>query len=419
MPEDIVNNQQPTGETVYTETVVEYVDNRRSRTVLAAILVLLFLLLIGVGFFIVRISQPAAPPKKADLPTGVSWVRSFYAWGRTPDTMMTAPVDADIAPDGTVWVTTNKRVLVGFDQNGQTRRVITRPNVGAPGGFISIEGLAVDPDTGDLYVAEFGRNSVMVFGPNGELKREFGVELPMEIDVRDGKVAVAAAYGIGIFDTEGKLITQWGQRGKEEADVDLPHGIAIGPDGNVYVSDTQNKRIKAYTQDGRLLWIKSSKVAGDLKSKVETETIDGVIQNMQIPSSLTFDNAGRLLLVDPFEFQILVLDPAKKGQVVARYGEFGQEDGKFAYPTGIAYDPARDLIAVADTSNNRAQLIRLPDTGGSAIRRNLAWATDQPIWLCAIPLLLLLAAVVVSVLRRRRAKKAEAEPTAGEPLADM
>src|SRR5580698_9716947 len=37
---------------------------------------------------------------------------------------------------------------------------------------------------------------------------------------------------------------------------------------------------------------------------------------------------------------------------------------KNKYPTGIAYDKTRDWFAVADTSNNRVQIIRLPGTGG-------------------------------------------------------
>lgn len=400
------SNINPENQQVYTETVVEYVDNRRSRTVLAAILVILFLLLIGIGWFVLRLNQPAGAPKADQLPDGISWVRSYYAWGTTPDTLLNGPVDADIAPNGNVWVVTNKRTIAVFDQNGQTVRVIQPQMGGAPGMILSLEGIAV-AENGEAYVADFGKSAVLVFSPSGEIVREFGVELPMEIDVRDGEVAIAAAAGVAITDTDGNVITKWGQRGSGETDFDLPHGIVLGDDGNVYVSDTQNKRVKAYTKDGRLLWIKATPKVQGLKSQAESETIDGVRQNMQIPSSLTFDGAGRLMLVDPFEFQVLVMDTTKKGQIVARYGDYGSRDGQFAYPTGLSYDPVRDLFAVADTANNRVQLIRLPDTGGNALRRSLAWATDRPLWLCAIPLILLLAAVVIANLRRRRERQAE------------
>lgn len=391
---------------VHEETVVEYVDNSRRRALFAAILLILFILLFGLSYIVLRLNRPTAPPKPEDLPAGVSWVQSIYAFGTGSTQLLNGPVDTDIAPDGTIWVTTNKRVLAAFGPNGQVRTVVAPQLSGKPGDFISVEGLSV-AENGDVYVCDFGKNKVMVFDENGTFLREWGVELPTEIDVRDGKVAVAAAYGIGIFTTEGDLITKWGKRGSGDADLDLPHGIVLGDDGNVYVSDSQNHRIKAYSQQGRLLWTRASKAKTGLKSKAESDTVGGVNQNMQIPAGMTFDGAGRLLAVDPFEFQVLVMDTTKKGQVIKRYGRFGAEDGRFAYPTGISYDQSRDWFAVADTANNRVQIIRLPGSGGNALRSTLARVGDQPWWLCSIPLLLLLAAIVVWLTRRRREREAK------------
>lgn len=409
MSNEVNVNPQPSAEEVYTETVVEYVDNRRRRLVLSAILVLLFLLLVGIGWFVLRISQPIGAPSKESLPAGVTWIRSIYAFGNTAEQMLVGPVDTATAPDGTVWTTTNKRVVVGFGPNGDVRRVIDRPLSGKPGDFIAIEGISV-ADDGTLYVADYGKNAIMRFSPDGTFLDEWRVQLPIEIDVRGEVVAVAGANGVALFDLDGDLINQWGSRGDDEEEFDLPHGVAIGPDGNVYVSDTQNHRVKAYSKEGRLLWIKQAKVKDSLRSKAESETIDGVRQNMQIPGGMVFDGADRLLLVDPFEFQILVLDTTKKGQIVARYGEVGAEDGRFAYPTGLSYDDARDQFAVADTANNRVQLIRLPNTGGNALRRGLAGFTDRPLWLCAIPLLLLLAAIIAAVRKRRAEREVKDAP---------
>lgn len=403
-------NQNAPQEEIYTETVVEYVDNRRQRTILSAILVLLFLLLIGIGWFVLRISQPINAPTREDLPKGVTWIRSIYAFGNTAEQMLVAPVDTAVGPDGTVWTTTNKRVVVGYGPNGDVRRIISRPLSGKPGDFIAIEGIGVSGD-GTLYVADYGKNAIMRFRPDGTYIDEWRVQLPIEVDVKDQTVAVASAAGVALFDLDGDLINQWGSRGSGDEEFDLPHGIVIGPDNNIYVSDTQNHRVKAYSREGRLLWTKQAKVKSGLSSKAESETVDGIRQNMQIPSGMTIDGAGRLLLVDPFEFQVLVLDTKKKGQVVARYGEFGSEDGRFGYPTGISYDEARDQFSIADTANNRVQLIRLPNTGGSIVRRGLANFTDKPLWLCSIPLLLLLAAIIVAVRKRRSDKETESAST--------
>jgi hypothetical protein len=400
----------PTGDGYYEETVVEYVDNSRSRKILALILVLLFLLLVGAGYYVVRIAQPAGAPTSSTLPAGISWIRSFYSFGPAPSQMLEVPTATDFGPDGTVWTLAGKRYIVGFSPAGQVRHVIA-PQMGMGKGQVtSLEGIAVGDD-GSVYVTDFGNNAVDVFSPTGTFLRSWGVQLPQVIDVKGNRVAVAASNGIGLFDTQGKLVAKWGSRGAKADQVDLPHGIVIGADGTIYVSDTHNGRVKAYTQGGRLLWMIAdpSHTGSNLVStQTSVSVVNGVSQNMQLPAGLTQDASGRLLMVDPFTFQILVLDPAHKGRIVARYGAEGQQDGQFTYPTGISYDAARDLIAVADTTNNRMQLIRIPGTGGNVVARTLTSLTDTPVWLCGLPLLLLVIALVLWLRGRRRDRDEEA-----------
>ena len=83
-----------------------------------------------------------------------------------------------------------------------------------------------------------------------------------------------------------------------------------------------------------------------------------------------------------------MFDP-KDGKFLAKYGAYGEKDGQFSYPSSIAYDPQRDWFAVADSSNSRVQIVRIPDSGADplgAVRRQLA----GPIRACLVPLALLL-----------------------------
>ncbi len=402
----------PIGEGYYEETIVEYVDNGRRRKALALVLVLLLMLFAAGVYVVTRMAQPAGAPS-GSTSNGMSWIRSLYAWGNSPRQMLQSPASTDIGPDGTVWTVSGKQYIVGFAPNGQVRRVIAPPIGMAPGQVTSLEGIAIGDD-GSIYVSDFGSNRIDVFSASGRFLRSWEVQLPVVLDVKGNTVAVAAANGIGVFDTQGRLISKWGSRGSGEDQVDLPHGIAIGSDGSIYIADTQNSRVKAYDQRGRLLWVQGhkAKVGSNLMSTEGTSpTTGGVDQGMDLPTGLAQDSKGRLILTDAFEFQVLVLDPARKGQIVARYGDAGQKDGQFGYPTGVAYDRNRDTLSVADTANNRIQLIRIPGTGGSVVARAWTSLTDTPVWLCVFPLLLLVAAALLFHANRRGERRTGAAGT--------
>jgi hypothetical protein len=125
------------------------------------------------------------------------------------------------------------------------------------------------------------------------------------------------------------------------------------------------------------------------------------------------------VLVDPFKFQIIALDP-KTGKMareprtngvgkLAAYGEFGQNDGLFYYPTGIAYDKTRDWFAVADTGNDRIQIVRIPGSGGSSVARVIG-GFRLPMLVFLLPLSLLLAAAYAAIARRRMLARMAAAP---------
>lgn len=424
MSDDLhTTGEAPEPQEYYTETVVEYVDNRRQRAALGIVVLLLFLLLIGVTYAVVRLTPgKGAPTGKADLPEGIEWVRSIYGWGSAPDQALRTPTDVAIARDGTIWVVSGHEMIAGFNPDGSPKKAFKAEGAGSP------EGIAVGPD-GNLYVADFA-GQLLAYSTDGELIDSWKVELPSEVDVRDGKIAVASAYGVAVFTFDDEMLLKLGgARGWAEDQFDLPHGIRLGDDGTLFVSDTQNRRVKAYGPDGRIKWIsgeapdRSKPGVADVRSG---ETSIGA-QPFALPSGMTIDGNGRIVLVDPFKFRIAVLDP-NTGEVVrekradgspgrqAFYGEYGAADGFFSYPTGIDYDPARDWFAVADTANNRVQIIRLPGSGGSIFAPILG-AFRAPMLVCCIPWILLLVALGLALARRRRERELAEQAGAGPDAA--
>lgn len=388
----------------------------RVRTALAVVLALLVLLLIALSVFVARVLTPPGKPTQEQVPEGMQWILSIYGFGPTAFEQLKAPNDTAIAPDGTIWVTDGQRGrILAFDPRGEyaDRKIDTGPPGPGAARLYAPSGIDCDED-GNVYVADYGNQRVMEFDSDGTYIREWEVPLPLDVDVSAERIAVSTRYGIALFTRESDLIGLIGQQGDGPEDFDMARGVAQADDGVIYATDTHNRRVKAYSADGELLWVYPASHADASKLPTAAATDEP----FQIPSGMTIDGSGRLVVVDAFNLQIIVLDPARAGEVVGRYGDYGTKDGHFAYPTGIAYDPGRDWFAVADTENNRAQVVRIQGSGGGlpgAARRFFV----GPFRLCAIPLILLLIAVAVAVMRRRtRRDEQDGEEPAG-PAEDV
>lgn len=338
--------------------------------------------------------RPVGAPKAQAGKDGMVWVRSMYGFGPSTDEQLLSPSSVAIAPNGDVYATDLQRArIMIFGPDGTFRRLLHTGAGGTQRGmFIRPESIDVG-ENGDVYIADSWANKIIVFGSDGKFSREWPTEVQARgVGVVKDRVYVLDVGRVLVFDTQGKKLAAFGSRGPNIGQIDAYQGIT-GRDGIVYITDPYNKRLQAFDENGTVRWAVP-------KSAQDTSTPNA---KWDLPQDLVFDGSGRLVVVDAFNFTIDVVDP-KTGEILTKYGDYGAEDGQFFYPTSIDYDPVRNWFAIADTNNNRVQIVRIPGSANpnaAALWRALA----SPYRYLAIPLILLLLAVVFGVLMTRRAAR--------------
>lgn len=73
---------------------------------------------------------------------------------------------------------------------------------------------------------------------------------------KNGNIYVTDGYGncrVHVFAPDGTLLFSWGEIGEGPGEFQLPHGIVIDDEDNVYVCDRQNNRIQIFDLNGKYL----------------------------------------------------------------------------------------------------------------------------------------------------------------------
>lgn len=384
----------------------------RLRTVLVVIIVLLLLGMGVLGFFFVRMLRPVGTPQQqTDGENALEWVRSIYGFGPAKDEQLFEPTSVAIAPNGDIYATDPQRArIMRFTSSGAFKSLLHTGRGGlGPGQFLRPSGIAVDADS-NVYIADSNANKIIVFNDAGDFVREWGSERPLGVYIRDESVYVITNGAVSVYDRNGEDKGSFGRRGGERGDLDAYQGVVS--DGKlVYVADALNHRVVAFDQKGAVVWVNPDVKPGKTDKPASSEATSTAetpsAEPFELPQDIVIDGAGRLVVIDAFKFKIIVMSP-EDGTILGSYGDYGGDDGTFFYPTGIDYDPQRDWFAVADTRNDRVQIVRIPGSGESpqaAARRLLT----SPYRYCAPPILLALIAVIVAIVTRRRARAEDDE----------
>lgn len=173
------------------------------------------------------------------------------------------------------------------------------------------------------------------------------------VDVHNHQIRkITPAGAVTTFAGSGQLGSKDGQG--IAATFNYPNDIAIDQSGNLFVSDTGNHKIRKITPSGTV-----TTFAGSGARKFE----DGIGTNSSFntPIGLIFDSSHNLYVVDAYNSRIRKITPSAVVTTIAGTGETGSNDGdginaSFNYPQGFTID-LNDNLYIADSQNNKIRKI--------------------------------------------------------------
>jgi tripartite motif-containing protein 71 len=293
---------------------------------------------------------------------------------------------------------------------------------GDPSGMDFPGDMALDSE-GRLWVADTGNSQFAVFEPDGTFveyweHRGTGVgEFILDRSNGDGFGAIAFApdgsfyvldvgnHRVEHFDKGRKFVKSWGSFGSDAGEFIDPVGLAVDPEGVVYVIDDKRNVpgstatqvlgvVERYDANGTVLdsitaypdapfgYESAAAFAVDDQGNVYTSTFrvgarvekldpSGAVlakfgskgigpgQFGDQPLSAAVDADGRLFVgggTTATSDQIQIFGP--DGSFLASFGPPGSGDGQIAFPFGIVFDGSGNVY-VADASSNRVEKFQL------------------------------------------------------------
>ena len=138
-----------------------------------------------------------------------------------------------------------------------------------------------------------------------------------------------------VFSPTGALLSRWGVRGRGPGQLQRPTGIAAMKDGNIAVSDYDNK------------WISVHEPSGKFVSKMGGNKLLG-------PKGVAVAESGEVIVVDNKGSCVYILHPSS-GKVISKFGSRGSDGPQFAGPHYVATNSHGNIV-ISDFHNHNIKI---------------------------------------------------------------
>ena len=240
----------------------------------------------------------------AELLWHVPLTRTDAEGNPTPDS---AAMPADVA-------VVNGRIYVLDTNNGRIMEIAEGGNVlqildSNSDSHLALQGpMAIAAQNSELFVANSRAGNVIVLDSQGAVQRVITPQVTAaEKPLRPIGIAVAANGDIFLsdpdnhrvlhLDSEGRLLSSLGSgiRDSGEYGFNMPGGLCLDAEDNLYVVDMLNYKVKKYSSSGEFLL--SVGEAGDTEGTFSR------------PKSIAVDANGRILVSDTLQVAVEAFDP--------------------------------------------------------------------------------------------------------------
>lgn len=236
------------------------------------------------------------------------------------------------------------------------------PSAGSVGTTVIITGINFDTNPVKNLVVFNGAQvlaisststNITVMVPNGAISGKIAVKVNgiagtpsvSSFSIMSASILVSTLAGSiqGYADGQGAM-----------AQFNLPYGISVGEDGSLYVADTDNSRICKVTLNGNVTTIAGNGTQGHADGI-------GTSATFYHPTDLAVDTNGNIFVADTDNNRIRKITPSGDVSTLAGNLTEGYADGigtsaQFRRPRGIAVAANGDVY-VADSENHRIRKI--------------------------------------------------------------